>query len=221
MKHLMRLRNLFVLALLLLTAGCNLPFFGSGGAATPEDAARQSHSRSTAQNFSILGSRIAGRRAVVFSTETAAMPSKASQTQMFNADIVVMDMGGWHPSSSQGLEGSASPPLPSLVCGGISIGSDSLGYYTIVSGRVRLPDVASVEVDFTSGQTLKDTTGDGMFAAIRDKMDNPVELRLLDANGQKVHSINLSQYAPPPVPRGPAQAVTAGGSSFQTIECSP
>jgi|GEM_PF-5700987 len=220
MEHLTRLRNPFVLALLLLTAGCNLPFFGSGGAATPEDAVRQSHSRSTAQNFSILGTRIAGPRAVVFSTETATMPTQRPQTQMFNVDIVIMDRGGWNTSSGQSESGSSTPPSPSLVCTSIAIGSDNLGYYTIVSGRVRLPDVASVEVDFTSGQTLKDATGDGMFAAIRDKADNPTELRLLDANGKEVHSVDLSQYAPPPVPGGPSHPA-GGGSSLQTIGCSP
>lgn len=229
MEYLMRLRNPFVLALLLLTAGCNLPFFGSGGAATPEDAARQSHSQSRrgsppSQNFSIHGSRIAGRRAVVFSTETVTIPRRTAQSQMFNVDIVIMDGGGWNISSRSGEEGSASPPSSSLVCGGIEEGSDKLGYYMIVSGRVRLPDVASVEVDFASGQIMKDPTGDGMFAVIRDKKDNPTKLRLLDANGKEVHSVDLSQYTSPPIPSSSAQGgtgVVVGGSSYYTIGCSP
>lgn len=232
MMQLLRLRNAVVLMLVvILTNGCGMPFLGGyGGAATPQDAARQAHSRSgpgtISQNFTILGSRTSGRRAVVLSTETMTTPGQPSPGQVFSIDIITMDSGGWTSlgTSSQGGTGLTSSPIaPALMCGGMDLGVDNLGAYSIVYGRVRQPDVAAVEIDFISGTTLKDTTGDGLFAVIVSKPDTPTKLRLLNANGQTIHSVTLPQSMSPnpaPAPQPPPGG-SVGYSQSQSIECSP
>lgn len=219
----------------LTLSGCALPFPGSGrtGPATPEQAVVEFYTRGKFSppvlNHTILGSRIVGNRAVVFAMQTSTRRGQTSPTQEFVAHTAWKESWGW---DSMGGDHDDRPGVfaPSLVCGSVAMGNDSGGSYTAVTGRVRLPDVAGIEVDFSSGDTITDTTADGLFAAIVPRADPPDELRLLDDKGRVIHTAipPVMQVRPPPPT--PVQRSQQGGmtvelstmqTDFRTIECSP
>src|SRR5687768_7138234 len=138
------------LALSVLLAGCNISLQGPAGAATPEDAARQAHAqgsgRGAFQNFMVVGTRVSGNRGVVFSTGIANSSQQITPSQMFGVDVLTKEAGGWFSRSSSSGNVTFQTISPALVCGNIDTGNDQLGYYTLIYGSVRSPDVVSVEV---------------------------------------------------------------------------
>ena len=222
-----------VIALALTLSGCNLPFPGQPGPATPQQAVVDHYTGSTfsppVQSYTILGSRTAGDRAVVFALETRTKRGQTSPTQAFVANQAWKESSGWH-SAGGFSDDRAGVLAPSLVCGSVTMGNDGGGSFTAVTGRVRLPDVAAVEVDFSSGETITDTTADGLFAAIVPRSDPPDELRLLDGKGRVIHTAvpPAMQVRPLPPTQPPTSAqggmtvqVSTGQSEFVLIECSP
>src|SRR5205814_1088636 len=130
-------------------------------------------------NFKLVGTRAWGNRAVVISTDNAAAgpgSSQASGTQWVYTDFVTQQRGCWFSNASSEDDVNPTVTAPSLVCPSTERGSDSLGDYSILYGRVRVPDVASVEVVFSGGQTLTDTTGDGIFAVMVPSLQAPSDL---------------------------------------------
>jgi hypothetical protein len=217
----------------LALVGCALPFSGRSGPATPEQAVLEFYQRSKSfpavQSYTILGSRVAGNRAVVFATETRDWENNGSPTQRFVMQHVAKERQGWQTQSGDHDERPDVRP-PSLVCGLVTIGNDGLGSYTVVTGRVKQPDVASLEVDFSSGEIITDTTADGMFAVIASRADPPTEVRLLDSNGKVMHTASPPTMQLQPPPPTPVVSSQSGGMVVETmtmgadtayIECSP
>jgi hypothetical protein len=181
------------------------------------------------QSYTILGSRTVGNRAVVFAMETRTKRGQTSPTQAFVANDVLKESWGWDTIGGF-PDDRAGVVAPSLVCGSVAMGNDSGGSYTAVTGRVRSPDVAGIEVDFSSGETITDTAADGLFAAIVPRADPPDELRLLDDKSRVIHTVVppvMQVQPPPPTPVQPSQQ---GGMSvqlstmqadFREIACSP
>src|SRR5205807_845257 len=133
-------------------------------------------------------------RVVVVSTDAqsgAQGTGQAPGTRAVYTDFVIQDNSGWF--ADQTSEDDVSPTVtpPSLVCASTQKGTDSLGDYSILYGRVRVPDVASVEVKFSGGVILTDTTGDGIFAVMVPSLQEPSNLRLLDANGKTLHMVSM------------------------------
>ncbi|HEX8598863.1 MAG TPA: hypothetical protein VF952_10160 [Chloroflexia bacterium] len=233
--HPSRCRNatlIVVLSVLALT-GCTLPFSGRSGPATPEQAVLEFYQRAKSfpavQSYTILGSRVAGNRALVFTLETRDWKRNGSPTQSFVVQHVTREPHGWE---TQGGEHDERPgvSLPALVCGTVTIGNDGVGSYTAVTGRVKQPEVAGVEVELTSGATITDTTADGMFGVVVSRSDPPTGVRLLDSKGQVIHtpSLPIMRIQPPPTTPvvsppsgGMVVETTVGGADIGYIECSP
>ncbi|MDQ5823561.1 MAG: hypothetical protein M3441_05025 [Chloroflexota bacterium] len=218
---------------MLALVGCTLPFSGRSGPATPEQAVLEFYQRVKSsppiQSYTILGSRVSGNRAIVFVLVTRGGQGKTTPTQHFVDHHVGKGSRGWETESFSSDE-RISVPGGSLVCGTITMGNDGVGSFTVVTGQVRQPDVAGLEVDLSSGETITDTTTDGMFAAIVPRSDPPLELRLLDDQGQVIHTVvpPLMQAQPPPPtpvvstqPGGIIVQGTMGQTDSAYIECSP
>ncbi|MDQ3927551.1 MAG: hypothetical protein M3328_00230 [Chloroflexota bacterium] len=229
-RHAALLLTLSVLAL----SGCTLPFMGRSGPATPEQAVTEFYQRAKfsppIQSYTILGSRVSGNRAVVFTTETRDWEQNGSPTHRFVVQHVTRDPQGWQTEGGGDSDERPNVSPPSLVCGQVTMGNDGGGSYTAVTGRVKQPDVASLEVDFTSGETITDTTADGMFAVILSRSDPPTEVRLIDGEGHLIHTVVPPiMQAQPPAPT-PVVSSQSGGMVVETmtmqadtanIECSP
>jgi hypothetical protein len=222
-RHRKLLSMLFALSA--LAAGCDLPFSlpGVSGSQpqTPEEAARVAHSEAAqasgtpvVQNFHLLGTRAWGNRAVVVSTDTAQAAANVGSAQWVYSDLVYRNTGGWYSYTTIPDMTGASMPPRSLVCPSTEIGADSVGDFSIVYGRVRLPDVASVEVDFSNGKTLTDTTTDGIFGVLLPSMHNATDLRVKDSSGRALHTVNLGQIIPATGPNlAPGELGSNGGSA--------
>lgn len=207
--------SLLVTLAIVVSSGCNIA--GAAGAATPEDAVRGDISerarREGAQlrNLQILKTQALPDSAVVlYSYHTSGGRTGASD--QFGYQLVSRDVTGWHPKSSSTEGGNTAVPPGALVCYGISIGYDSGGKHSLVYGRAAQPDVATIEVDFSSGVTLTDTNASGVFLVWVPDDANATQLRLLDSNNKVAHQAKL-----PPLTAGGGQA---GGASLSST-CEP
>jgi len=220
--------SLALLVAVLMLPACAMPIPFSGGPSTPSAAAMQSHSQSgTGSAYKVTATRTWGNRAIVFGVDNMPLtPGGQTSGQVSCYDTLSNPGTGWDPNSSGCGDSPLPVKAPSLVCGSIETGYDSLGPYTIVGGFVRNPDVEHIEISFSSGQTLSNASPDGVFAVIRPAIDSPTGMRLIDANSKEIYATTLSSTAagmmPPPPPQSGSNTTFATfTSASETIDCQP
>ncbi len=192
---------LMVLTGVLLVAGCDfLPINKSPGQLTRQS--QQNHPG--VRSVQILGSRTWSGGAVVLYTTVRDTPGRSSPVHMFGVDV------HRNPTANIGLSGGSAGeegaimPNSALLCHGVALGNN----YSIVFGRVKLPDVAAVEADFANGQTSRDETKDGVYAVIERAGTMPTNVRALDSAGQVLYQSSIPSTSSLSVPGAPNESVT-------------
>jgi hypothetical protein len=164
----------------------------------------------------IVGARTSGNTTVVLSTKNSGLQSSSGEVYV---DFVTRNGINWNVPLSFSADGIASVPQGAALCYATAEMFEQQNASTFGYGYVRLPDVQSMEVDFTSGQVLTDQSGDGMFAVVRPGSDPGTKLRAIDAKGAVIHTVAM------PTPRAsslpPRGNRASGGGSMSSFECSP
>ena len=205
-----------ILLTLALATGCTLPIGASYTGATPQDVVRQKHGPA----ITVIGARISGNTAVVLSTGRAANPGPASGSSEVYVDVVKRSGLGWNVPLGFTSNGTTAVPPSATFCFATAEIYDQQNVTNLVYGYVRQPDVQKVEVDFSSGETLNDETGDGMFAVIQPMPDAGTTVRALDSNGSVIHTAAIPTPVPQPTPL-PASKGVSGGGGISSFTCSP
>ncbi len=210
-----RLIPLTVLLGLALVTGCTSPQVSSLAMIRPEDMALQKHGAGT----TIIGARTFGDTSLVLSTGSPGQQSSAGEVYV---DLVTRSGINWNIPLSFSAEGTFTVPQSAMLCYATAETFDQQNGTGFVYGYVRLPDVQSVEIDFTSGQTLQDRSGDGMFAVAHPAHDSSTALRALDGNGAVLHTVAMpTPRATMPPPRGKRGSSGSSGGSVSSFICTP
>jgi hypothetical protein len=163
---------------------------------------------------------MSGDTALVLSTGLGASTGPVSASSEVYVDVVKRSGLGWNVPLGFAANGTAAVPLSATFCYATAEIRDQQVTTSFVYGYVQ-PDVRSVEVDFASGQTLKDTSADGMFAVIQPGSDTGTAVRALDANGKVIHTVAI------PTPRAgassfpPSGRKSSGGGGISSFTCTP
>ena len=197
------------LLLLLLLAGCG----SSSGAATPQDAARQSVIRSNngtgGQGFQVLGVRSLSGQAIVIYSTNASNKSQPT-TYLFGFSLVADEGGGWVNREGHTSQTSINFQSNWEMCYAVAAGNNDHGDHTIIYGRVP-SSVSAVQIDFGNGQVVNDTPTGGVFGVLIPRQTGSAVIRTLDNAGQKLYQVGIA-----------AMQISSPNSSESTaLECVP
>ena len=175
---------------LILVAGCGPSPFTTG--ATPEDAAAQHVFRQTppgeTYGFTALYTYEFEDFAVVFHDKPH---TDAAQTVYY--EIVHRNQTGWY--TKECCDGGGGSLLKMTGLGDfVRVTTSKSLEPMFVYGRTLSPDVATVEVEFDTGETISDQPTDGFFFVLSDKGRNVCTIQL--------HSAQYTLLAETPMSRG-------------------
>jgi len=170
------------------------------GPASPLEAARQyvtqDLSPSDARSFTVLGTRPWSNREIVFYHvhQTAYRPPG---DPWGNGDeygwlwVVHSYVLGWQALGGSVLDAGVTPPHQAPVLVEAGHGSGSTGTYAYVFGHVLTRTVRTVQVAFSTGQTITTIPSKTIFMALSSSAANACQVRVQGVNGRLITEINL------------------------------